>query len=95
MLDIISSIKSINEKISELERERSKMISSNSEEILNLICRMMDWCKNDIVRSSIEYSSFERRIMVQIRHKHDAYARYVFEVNGKGEIKLRFREIMV
>lgn len=91
-MKFINEIKLINSQICELKKQRDEIVSNHSVEILNEIFRMMDWDKSDLSRASIAYSSFERRIMIEISLMNDSNARYVFELNGKGEIHLRFRE---
>ena len=91
-MEFIKSIKEINLQIAELNKQKCEIISNHSKEILDKVFRMMDWDKSNVSRSSVEYSSFEKRIMIEVFLKNDSNARYVFELNGKGEISLRFRE---
>lgn len=91
-MEFIKELKEIGLQIAELKRQREEIVSKHSIEILNKVFRMMDWDKSNLSRSSIEYSSFEKRIMIEVFLKNDSNARYVFELNGKGEISLRFRE---
>ena len=88
----IDSIKNINAQIAVLQKQKEQLISDHSTEILNAVCRMMDWKAENIDKASVAYSSFEKRIMIEVWLKNDPNARYVFELNGKGQISLRFRE---
>lgn len=88
----IDSIKNINEQIAVLQKQKEQLISDHSTEILNAVLRMMDWRAENIAKASVAYSSFEKRIMIEVWLKNDTNARYVFELNGKGQISLRFRE---
>lgn len=91
-MEFVNEIKLLNSQICELKKQRDKIVSDHSIEILNKVFRMMDWDKSNLSRASVEYSSFERRIMIEVFLKNDSYARYVFELNGRNEIHLRFRE---
>lgn len=91
-MEFINEIKRINSHICELKKQVNEIVSNHSVEILNKVFQMMDWDKSNLSRASVEYSSFERRIMIEVSLKNDSNARYVFELNGKGEISLRFRE---
>lgn len=91
-MEFIKSIKEINLQIAELEKQKCEIISNHSYEILDKVFRMMDWDKSDVLRSSVEYSSFERRIMIEVFLKNNPNARYVFALDGKGKIQLRFRQ---
>ena len=88
----IDSIKNINAQIAELQKQKDQLISDHSTEILNVVLRMMDWSTSNIQKASVAYSSFEKKIMIEVWLKNDPNARYVFELNGKGQISLRFRE---
>lgn len=92
MKQLIEEIAAINNKIDELQQQRSKLVSDNTDKILTSIRKKMDWKSDDICQSRVEYSSFEQSIMAQIKIKWDPNARYVFDVNSKGRIHLRFRE---
>lgn len=90
----IDTIKTINSTIAALQKQKEQIVSANSTEILNGVLQMMDWRIENIQRHSVAYSSFEQRIMIEVYLKKDPDARYVFELNGKGEISLRFREVL-
>lgn len=89
---LIDSIKNINAQIAVLQKQKEQLISDHSTEILNVVLRMMDWNISNIQKTSVAYSSFEKRIMIEVILKNDPNARYVFELNGVGKISLRFRE---
>lgn len=90
--EFMSELIEIRKKIDSLSDRREEIVSSNSDVILDKVYQMMDWRKNDIKFAKVEYSSFEKRIMIEVCVKFDIHARYVFELNGKSELKLRFRE---
>lgn len=90
--DVINHIKQLNISISELEKARTQFIKDNEQLLLTPICNMMDWKLDDFDKFSVEYSSFEKRIMIEIRLKTDKNARWVFELNGLSQPTLRFRQ---
>lgn len=91
-MEFIKRIKEINLQIAELKKQKCEIISNHSNEILDKVFQMMDWDKSNVSRSSVEYSSFERRIMIEVFLKSDPNARYVFALDGKGKIRLQFRQ---
>ena len=91
-MEFVNEIKLLNSQMYELKKQRDKIVADHSVEILNKVFRMMDWDKSNLSHASVRYSSFERRIMIEVFLKNDSCARYVFELNGKNEIHLRFRE---
>lgn len=90
--EFMSELIGIRNQMRELSNKRGEIIAENSNIILDRVYGMMDWRKEDIERASVEYSNFEQRIMIEVHIKKDSCARYVFEVNGKSELNLRFRE---
>lgn len=90
--DVINHIRRINTSISGLEELRTQVIKDNEQLLLTPICNMMDWELEDFDKFSVEYSSFEKRIMIEIRLKTDKNARWVFELNGQSKPTLRFRQ---
>jgi len=91
-MEFLNEIVSINNQISDLEKKRSELVASNSKEILNKIFKIMDWKKENLSQARIEYSSFEKRIMIEVWIKNDPNARYVFTLGKSGNIQLKFRE---
>ena len=91
-MEFLNQIAEISSQISELEKKREELVESNSKEILNKVFKMMDWKKENLSQARIEYSSFERRIMIEVWLKNDSNARYVFTLGKSGNIQLKFRE---
>jgi len=91
-LEFLQELISIRNQMQELSNKRDEIIAENSGVILDKVYSMMDWKKDDIERATVEYSNFEKRVMIEIFLKKDSYARYVFELSGKSELNLRFRE---
>ena len=89
--DFIDELLDIKEQIKTLSEKREKIVSDNTKSILKKVYNMMDWRETDIEYSKVKYSTFEKRIMIEITLKKDSCARYVFELNAK-ELHLRFRE---
>lgn len=89
---VINRIRQVNTSISELEELRTQLVKDNEQLLLTPICNMMDWKLEDFDKFSVEYSSFEKRIMIEIRLKTDKNARWVFELNGQAKLTLRFRQ---
>lgn len=92
MRQFIKDLATINNKLDELKQQRGKLVSDNADEILMSVRKMMDWRKDDIHHCRIEYHDFEQCVMIEIEIKKDLGARYVFEVDNKGRLSLRFRE---
>lgn len=90
--EFLQDLISIRNQMQELSNKRDEIIAENSGVILDKVYSMMDWKKDDIERATVEYSNFEKRVMIEIFLKKDSYARYVFELSGKSELNLRFRE---
>lgn len=90
--EFLQDLVSIRNQMQELSNKRDEIIAENSSVILDKVYGMMDWKKDDIERATVEYSNFEKRVMIEIFLKKESYARYVFELTGKSEIHLRFRE---
>lgn len=90
--EFMSDLIDIRDKIQALTIKRDEIIAENSSIILDKVYSMMDWKKDDIERATLEYSNFEKRVMIEVYIKQDRTARYVFELTGKSEIHLRFRE---
>lgn len=90
--EFMSELIGIRDQIQALATKRDEIIAENSSVILDKVYSMMDWKKDDIERASVEYSNFERRVMIEVHIKQDRTARYVFELSGKSELNLRFRE---
>ena len=90
--EFLQDLISIKNQMQELSNKRDEIIAENSSVILDKVYGMMDWKKDDIERATVEYSNFEKRVMIEIFLKKERYARYVFELTGKSEIHLRFRE---
>ena len=90
--EFMSELIGIRDQIQALTTKRDEIIAENSSVILDKVYSMMDWKKDDIERASVEYSNFEKRVMIEIFLKKDSCARYVFELSGKSELNLRFRE---
>lgn len=90
--DVVSRIRQVNTSISELEKLRTQLIKDNEQLLLTPVCNMMDWKLEDFDKFSVEYSSFEKRIMIEIYLKTDKNARCVFELNGQSKLALRFRQ---
>lgn len=92
MKDFLNQIASINNQITDLQKQRNNLVAENSKEILNEVFKIMDWKKENLSQARIEYSSFEKRIMIEVRLKNDSNARYVFTLGKSGNIQLKFRE---
>ena len=90
--EFLQDLVSIRNQMQELSNKRDEIIAENSSVILDKVYSMMDWKKDDIERATVEYSNFEKRVMIEIFLKKDSCARYVFELSGKSELNLRFRE---
>lgn len=90
--EFMSELIGIRDQIQALTTKRDEIIAENSSAILDKVYGMMDWQKDDIERATVEYSNFEKRIMIEIFLKKDRCARYIFELSGKSELNLRFRE---
>lgn len=90
--EFLQDLISIKNQMQELSNKRDEIIAENSSVILDRVYSMMDWKKDDIERATVEYSNFEKRVMIEVHIKQDRTARYVFELTGKSEIHLRFRE---
>lgn len=90
--EFLQDLVSIRNQMRELSNKRDEIIAENSNIILDKVYGMMDWKKDDIERATVEYSNFEKRVMIEIFLKKESYARYVFELSGKSELNLRFRE---
>ena len=90
--EFLQDLVSIRNQMQELSNKRDEIIAENSSAILDKVYGMMDWKKDDIERATVEYSNFEKRVMIEIYIKQDRTARYVFELSGKSELNLRFRE---
>lgn len=90
--EFLQDLVSIRNQMRELSNKRDEIIAENSSAILDKVYGMMDWKKDDIERATVEYSNFEKRVMIEIFLKKESYARYVFELSGKSELNLRFRE---
>ena len=90
--EFLQDLVGIRNQMQELSNKRDEIIAENSSVILDKVYGMMDWKKDDIERATVEYSNFEKRVMIEIFLKKERYARYVFELTGKSEIHLRFRE---
>jgi len=89
---MVEEIAKLNQQINELAYQRTQFLSTYKKVILKSICSMMDWSEDEIAFYKIEYSSFEKRIMVEVFLKKEDYARYVFEIGKTAHINLRFRE---
>lgn len=90
--EFLQELISIRNQMQELSNKRDEIIAENSGVILDRVYSMMDWKKDDIERATVEYSNFEKRVMIEVLLKKESYARYVFELSGKSELNLRFRE---
>lgn len=90
--EFLQDLVNIRNQMQELSNKRDEIIAENSSVILDKVYSMMDWKKDDIERATVEYSNFEKRVMIEIFLKKESYARYVFELSGKSELNLRFRE---
>lgn len=90
--EFMSELIGIRDQIQALATKRDEIIAENSSVILDKVYGMMDWKKDDIERATVEYSNFEKRVMIEVHIKQDRTARYVFELSGKSELNLRFRE---
>lgn len=90
--EFLQELISIRNQMQELSNKRDEIIAENSGVILDKVYSMMDWKKDDIERATVEYSNFEKRVMIEVFLKKESYARYVFELSGKSELNLRFRE---
>lgn len=91
-MDFIDEIKSINKQINELTSRKSQIVVDHYNEILDKVLNMMDWDKKDVKESSIQYSSFEKKIMIEVFLHKEPNVRYVFSLNGRREIVLHFRQ---
>ena len=90
--EFLQDLIGIRNQMQELSNKRDEIIAENSSVILDKVYGMMDWKKDDIERATVKYSNFEKRVMIEIFLKKESYARYVFELSGKSELNLRFRE---
>jgi hypothetical protein len=90
-LQFIRDLAAINNKLAELKKQRDKLVSDHSDEIKRTVRRMMDWKEEDINCCMIEYSDFEKCVMVEVYLIKEPSARYVFEIKDWIP-KLRFRE---
>ncbi len=90
--EFLQELISIRNQMQELSNKRDEIIAENSSVILDKVYSMMDWKKDDIEMATVKYSNFEKRVMIEIFLKKESYARYVFELSGKSELNLRFRE---
>jgi len=90
--EFLQDLISIRNQMQELSNKRDEIIAENSGVILDKVYSMMDWRKDDIEMATVKYSNFEKRVMIEIFLKKESYARYVFELSGKSELNLRFRE---
>ena len=79
-MDFINDLASISNQIAELNKKRNEIVDENSKIILEKVFKMMDWKKENLQRASVEYSSFEKRIMIEVFLKNDSGARYVFSL---------------
>ena len=90
--EFMSELIGIRDQIQALATKRDEIIAENSSVILDRVYSMIDWKKDDIEMATVEYSNFEKRVMIEVHIKQDRTARYVFELSGKSELNLRFRE---
>ena len=90
-LQFIRDLAAINNKLSELNKQRDKLVSNYSNEIEKTVRKMMDWKEEDINWCIVQYSDFEKCVMVEVSLIKEPSARYVFEVKDWRPI-LRFRE---
>ena len=92
MEDFLNQVISINNQITDLQNQRNHLVTENSREILNRVFKMMDWRKDILSTAMVEYSDFEKQIMITVWLKTDKNARYVFSLGKSGNPQLRFRE---
>lgn len=90
---MVEEVAKLNQQINELTNQRTRFIKTYEKVILKRVRRMMAWSEDEIARYKIEYSSFEKRIMIEVFLKKE-FARYVFEIGKSAQIMLRFREVL-
>lgn len=91
---MVEEVSKLNQQINELANQRTQFINTYQKVILKSICSIMAWSEDEIAHYKIEYSSFEKRIMIEVFLKKERFARYVFEIGKSAHIMLRFREVM-